>query len=568
MKPIYFAYIRKSTDTSEKQVMSLESQKIEMLRMFGDKFNLEFLEEKKSAFVPCSRPVLDDMLTRLEAGEAQGIIAWDPSRLSRNEIDAARITYLIRTGKIKDLQLCAYTFLNSPEGIMMLQFALSQSQYESSKKGKDVLREMLQKCERGWFPETAPNGYLNRRSEDNREGIIVVDELRFPLVRKAMELVMSQVLTVPAALKMLNSEWGYRTATIGKKGGKELSLSAWYHMLHNRFYCGIFTWRGKEYVGKHKPMLTVSEFDLLQRILGRRGTTRPKKLDFAFRGPLRCQTCGFGVTAETKHKFIKKRGGVASYTVYHCTHKSKDMMCPDRVNLGEEKLRSQIEGKLVPLTIRPLFLEWALDEIEMLQKSESKAKPAEDMIAKALVSSEGQLRNLVRMRARDQIDESLFLEEKLAIERTILDLRVSHNQVPDQDDIEWLEPTRNTFRFAAFAAQRLGSESLEDQRKVLMGLSMEPKLHFGKLHAEPGPWFQPIADFNLANKQEIERLEPKIISSGNQKDVEIESLRLSWLPVVKEVRTIFEVMNTREILVPDFFPTESQLVRKWLWIDD
>ncbi len=554
MKPTYFAYIRKSTDTSEKQVMSLESQKIEMLRMFGDRFTLEFLEEKKSAFIPSSRPIFDEMLTRLEAGEAQGIIAWDPSRLSRNEIDAARITYLLRTGKVKDLQFCAYTFLNSPEGIMMLQFALSQSQYESSKKGKDVLREMLQKCERGWFPETAPNGYLNRQSEDHREGIIVVDELRFPLVRKAMELVMSQVLTAPAALRVLNKEWGYRTAKIGKKGGKELSLSAWYHMLHNRFYCGVFSWRGKEYVGKHQPMLTSSEFDLLQRILGRRGTTRPKKLDFAFRGPLRCKTCGFGITAETKRKFIKKRGAVASYTVYHCTHKRKEMTCPDRVNLGEEKLRNQIEVKLAPLTIRPLFLEWALDEIEVLHKSEPKTEPADDMIAKALASSEEQLRNLVRMRARDQIDEALFLEEKSAIEKTILDLRVSHQQAPDHEDSEWLEPTRNAFQFAAFAIQKLGSESLEEQRKVLLGLSIVPKLSFGILLAEPGPWFKPIADFNTANKQEIERLEPKIIGSGKQKDVEIESLRLSWLPVVEEVRATFRRLDRSDVCVPKFTP--------------
>ncbi len=69
-----------------------------------------------------------------------GIIAWHPDRLSRNEIDASTITYLVRTGVIHGLKFGSYNFDNSPEGIMMLQLALSQSQYFSSKLGKDVKR--------------------------------------------------------------------------------------------------------------------------------------------------------------------------------------------------------------------------------------------------------------------------------------------------------------------------------------------------------------------------------------------------------------------------------------------
>ena len=107
--------------------------------MFGD-LDVEFIEETHSSFFPYNRPIFADMIERIKKGERQGLIAWHPDRLSRNEIDAATITYMIRTAEITDLKFGSYYFDNSPEGIWMLQMALSQSQYSSAKLSKDVKR--------------------------------------------------------------------------------------------------------------------------------------------------------------------------------------------------------------------------------------------------------------------------------------------------------------------------------------------------------------------------------------------------------------------------------------------
>ncbi len=88
------------------------------------------------------------MIEMIKKGEADAIIAWHPNRLSRNEKDSAEITYLLRS-QLKDIKFCSYNFDNSPEGIMMLQFTMNQSQYESSKQGKDVRRGMEQKASGG-----------------------------------------------------------------------------------------------------------------------------------------------------------------------------------------------------------------------------------------------------------------------------------------------------------------------------------------------------------------------------------------------------------------------------------
>jgi len=87
----YFLYARKSTDVEDKQVRSIEDQ-LAVLRALAKQEGLhvahEFIE-KQSAKRP-GRPVFGEMLSRIERGEAQGIICWKLDRLARNPIAADR----------------------------------------------------------------------------------------------------------------------------------------------------------------------------------------------------------------------------------------------------------------------------------------------------------------------------------------------------------------------------------------------------------------------------------------------------------------------------------------------
>ena len=100
----YFLYARKSTDVEDKQVLSIEAQLSE-LRDIAKRDELEIADElieKRTAKMP-GRIIFEEMLQKIERGEAQGIICWKVDRLSRNPVDSGRISWLLQQGIIQKI---------------------------------------------------------------------------------------------------------------------------------------------------------------------------------------------------------------------------------------------------------------------------------------------------------------------------------------------------------------------------------------------------------------------------------------------------------------------------------
>ncbi len=113
----YFLYARKSEESEERQILSIEAQLTE-LKIFAARENIHIKEtfiEAMTAKKP-GRPKFNQMISRIEKGEAQGIIAWHPDRLARNSIDGGRIIYLLDTGHINSLKCPTFWFENTPQG--------------------------------------------------------------------------------------------------------------------------------------------------------------------------------------------------------------------------------------------------------------------------------------------------------------------------------------------------------------------------------------------------------------------------------------------------------------------
>lgn len=523
----YFAYVRKSSEGDERQALSIDSQKDQVVKHFADLDIVEVLEEKHSAFKPYNRPVFADMIKRIHKGEANGIIAWHPDRLSRNEIDASTITYLVRTNVILDLKFVSYNFDNSPEGIMMLQLALSQSQYFSSKLGKDVKRGLDKKLELGWFPGVAPEGYLNDMRLEKGQRTIIIDKKRFPILRKAFELLLTGAYSAEEVRRILNNEWGYLMRPRGKTGSTPLTRTTWYGMLSKPFYAGIITYRGEEYKGKHKPLISIDEFNRIQDILGERGAQKkPKKKDFTYAGVFTCGFCGCAITAEHKSKYIKSKQEMKGYNYYHCTHRKADIACKQG-SVEEQQITEYIEQTLADLSLHPKFLEWGMEYIESEKSSETSIeKKVQETIEDKKAKVREQISELTKMRAKGLLDDDEYLEEKKALKTQISTLQ---EDTTAKQESNFLDALAEALEFSTVSAYQFKDANKREKREILSALGSNHAIMDKKLLITAKKELSEIIKITKPFDAKIRRLEPAKFGSVATKNEALEGLRSAWL---------------------------------------
>lgn len=193
----YVMYLRKSTDSEDRQIQSIEDQRKELER-FSKQLNLDiigFYEENKSAKAP-GRIEFNKMMGEIKKGKANGILCWKINRLSRNPIDGGEIQWLLQESSLRSIQTPSREY-RTGDNVMMMSVELGMANQFVLDLSKDVKRGLISKAEKGWRPGLAPIGYLNDRYQDKGNKKIAVDEKKFDLVRKMWDLMLTGNYTVP-----------------------------------------------------------------------------------------------------------------------------------------------------------------------------------------------------------------------------------------------------------------------------------------------------------------------------------------------------------------------------------
>lgn len=333
----YCLYARKSSESDERQTMSIDSQIKEMHELAQrEKLNIiEVRQESHSAKKSGNRPVFVQLLRDIDKGMFNGILTWAPDRLSRNAGDLGSLVDLMDQGKLLKIQTFSQSFTNSPNEKFLLMILCSQAKLENDNRGVNVKRGLRAKCQMGIRPGVAPIGYINILKE-NRISTVVPDPERGWVIKQMFERVADQGHSGRTIKKWLDSI-GFTT-----KIGKKLSLSRIYATLNNPFYYGEFQYGDDWYKGTHEPLITKDLFKKVQKQL----IVPPKnwhKKQFPFKTLCRCGSCGGGVTAEEKYKKLKY-GGYAKHVYYHCA-RSVDYDCNEPY-ITEADLISQLLSHL------------------------------------------------------------------------------------------------------------------------------------------------------------------------------------------------------------------------------
>ena len=396
----YFLYARKSTDVEDKQVRSIEDQ-LAVLRALAKQEGLHIVQEfieKQSAKIP-GRPVFNEMLSRIERGEARGIVCWKLDRLARNPVDGGQISWFLQQGTIQHIRTYERDYYSADNMLLMSvefgmanQFILDLA--ANTKRGLD------EKVKRGEYPSLAPIGYLNDRANKT----IVVHKASAKVVKAAFELYAEG-----------NSRLEDIANFFAKHGfvaecGKPMTRQRVIYILSNPFYYGLFRYNKELHEGKHQPIISKKLFDDAQAVMKRRGWQERKELGVRpLCGLIKCGECGASITAETKIK-KHKNGNVHTYTYYRCTKKTGVCSQPF---IREELLNVQLAEAIKSYALPEA---WAADLNKRADKDEAEAVRSSATASQAMreeVATIGdKLQRLHRLYLDEDIERDVYRTEK------------------------------------------------------------------------------------------------------------------------------------------------------------
>ena len=496
----YDIYIRRSSDDTDHQVASLESQRGVLVKMAKEnRLRIgRIVEESMSAKQP-GRPIFNEEIQRIEQDEIQGLIVWDLSRCSRNPVDSGTLSWLLQKEKLKIIVTPHRIYL-SQDNVLLLNIEFGQANQYLRDLSKNVKRGLQTKLDKGWRPGLAPEGYLNDRSEEKGNRKIITDQIRFTLIKKAWDLLLTGNYTVPQILEIMNKDWKYTTVKRKKRGGESLSRTALYSIFTNTFYFGLYEYPAKSgnwHEGKHEKMIDQSEFNRAQILLGRKGKQRPKTRAFAFTGMLRCGECDSAITAEElwqvicttcKYKFSSKNMDTCAkckttieqmknpkilhYIFYRCARKNKAIKCTQKY-VRLEVLEDQIDFLLSKIEIPESFKEWAIKYLNELHDQEASEQGAiAESVNTKYKDCLDKINNLIKLKISPMNSDSSVLSDEdfkkqiAPLQKEKKDIEQEQKTLAKRAD-EWLELSQKTFNFACYARLRFQHGTLQEKKEIL-----------------------------------------------------------------------------------------------------
>jgi len=565
-KIIYGSYTRKSSEAEDRQALSIDSQISELAKL-AIKNSIVIADghsysESKSAKTAFMRVEFERMISDIEKGFLQAILAWHANRLSRNAIDSARLVELMDKGLLLEIITPGQTFRNTPMDKFLFTLTCSQAKMENDSKGIDVKRGLRKKNELGFPAGVAKPGYTNDYGIKGQRRIIV-DLDRFGLVKQLFELFLSGKYSVRKLVRYADQVLGLKSIQRTKEGGKPLALSRLYTVLKDSFYAGFFY--GKDENGvliryevseSVDRMITEEQYWQIQTMMGRKGMPRPSinKYDFPYSGRTKCGSCGGGVTAEHKHQLIcseckykfsyrnkdacpKCETKISAmldpvylhYIYYHCT-KRRNPDCQEgsvREEIIDNSIAEYIEKNI---TISKALSEWCIRNLDELvtndKKNEYERKAAWE---KELVQKEKESEELVRMRMKGLItDDTEFLRHKATLEADTQRIKQTLVDMGGTDQAK-LSNIKKDFDLVVGVAEIFRNGTFEEKQEALSALGSNLTLKDKKLSVINKDLFQVLEKGLLEARARNKAFEPKICEADKDETEVFASVRPTLL---------------------------------------
>ncbi len=255
----YGGYVRKSSESEDRQVQSIERQKDDLISVIEKESLLlcgDIIEETKSAFV-IGRQGFGGLIKLTQKGKVNAWMCWHANRLSRNAMDSGMIIHLMDIGKLHHIRTPSRIYHNTPVDKMMLQIEFAMSKKDSDDKSEFVKSGLNKRYQKGFTSSKAPIGFVNDKAKEQGTRDWLIDTERLD----KLKLLFARFLKGNDSLNSITDYARNKLCldTIKRKrfGGKLVGRSTVELILKNPIYAGFFY--SKDRKGNNRTFRTLHE---------------------------------------------------------------------------------------------------------------------------------------------------------------------------------------------------------------------------------------------------------------------------------------------------------------------
>lgn len=496
----FYAYIRKSSEDKKRQIQSIPRQ-YEWCKKIAKRRGIKiskYFEDSHSGY-KLNRPSFQDMINEIEkSNEPVGIITWKISRLARNPIDEGVIKYAFMRKKIGHIIARDREYRENESQIIMGVDFGQATQY-SIELAKDVKEGMDKKIKKGYRPTKAPYGYINDLYTEKGNKKIFIDKKYFKPIQRILKLFSTGSYSVPQLQTLLTSK-----GVLNRKG-RPFPLSTLYAILENRFYCGQFLWGGEIHKGKHKPMITLEEYEKIQSLRAKDQFVAETKYQNHFSGIISCVECGSKITGYSKIKNNARKGR----TVYHylkCV-KPRSVTCtqkPTTRNKVDSQIIKILENLVIPKPVSEFMVEVVKKELQDKQNHKSSRTA---ILKKKRSELKLEIETLTRKLIKGLLQDDLFLSMKNQIQKDIkhIEDQLSKYEIKEED---LLEKLHQFIRFTELAPEAYKNGSLDSKKLILRTIGSNFLYNNGNVSLTLSPCFEIAQNSSQGFNRKNRRIEP------------------------------------------------------------
>lgn len=298
-------YCRVSTEEQAREGFSIAAQKRALTQFCSQRgwtaagiYTDEGLSGKNT-----KRPAFKQLLSDASHNLFDLVLVWKINRFSRKNADLLTTMEYLERYNVNLISTSEQFDASTPSGKLMLSMLGSIGEFERNTIVENIKSGMSEKARQGMFNGGRVLGY------DIRNGNLIVNEVEASTVNEIFTLYLHG-RSLSEIRNMLELA-GRKT-----KNNSSFEISSIKRILQNPIYAGYITYNktkkagGKvikcsdflKVPGKHQPIISLKEYDDVQKTLGSKSHCRVSNESFILSGILKCPFCGSIMTGCTKSK--------------------------------------------------------------------------------------------------------------------------------------------------------------------------------------------------------------------------------------------------------------------------